>query len=120
MKRFACFVFLAAALSTSAWADCSYPRAPGKFPNGATSTRDEMVAAKKLVDKYNLEMNDYLTCIKTEHDAAAAKNPAQAEEQKQQLAARYTQKNDAAVDELQEVAGRFNEQLRAFKAKSAK
>jgi hypothetical protein len=42
------------------------------------------------------------------------------EEQKQQMAARYTAKNDAAVDELQGVAARFNEQLRVFKAKSTK
>jgi len=29
----------------------------------------------------------------------------------------YAQKNDAAVDELQAVAGRFNDQVKAYKAK---
>jgi hypothetical protein len=121
MKKLASLFVLAAAFSTTAWADCTYPRAPGKMPDGNTATRDEMVAAKKLVDQYSKDMNDYIGCLKTEFDTAAARtDPAPTEEQKQQLAVRYTQKNDAAVDELQEAAGRFNEQLRAYKAKNAK
>ena len=121
MKKLSCLVILAASMSSVAWADCTYPRAPGKMPDGSSATRDEMVAAKKLVDQYNADMTTYLACIKTEHDDALAKQGSTlSEEQKQQMSARYTQKNDAAVDELQEVAGRFNEQLRAFRAKSAK
>lgn len=120
MKKFSCLLVLAAALSSTAWADCTYPRAPGKMPDGNAATREEMVAAKKLVDQYNKDMNDYLGCIKTEHDDAVTKGGASlSEEQKQQMAARFTQKNDAAVDELQDVAARFNEQLRTFKAKTA-
>ena len=120
MKKISCLVVLAA-LSSTAWADCTYPRAPGKIPDGNTATREEMVAAKKVVDKYNADMTAYLTCLQAEHDATIAKPEASlTEEQKQQLSARMVQKNDAAMDELQDVAGRFNEQLRAFKAKTAK
>jgi hypothetical protein len=121
MKKFSCLLVLAAALSTSAWAaDCNYPRAPGKLPDGKTAKREEMVAGKKVVDKYNDDMNVYLACIKTEHEAALAKDPSASEDAKKTLVARYTKKNDAAVDEVQDVAGRFNEQLRAFKAQSTK
>ena len=121
MKKLSCLLLLAATLSSPAWADCAYPRAPGKAPDGNTAKREEMVAAKKLVDQYNVDMNAYLACIKTEYDGSVAKQAASlTEEQKQQMALRFTQKNDAAVDELQDVAGRFNEQLRAFRAKSAK
>jgi hypothetical protein len=121
MKKLSCLLVLAASMSSVAFADCTYPRAPGKLPDGSSATRDDMVAAKKQVDQYNLDMTAYLTCIKTEHDDAVGKQAATlSEEQKQQMAARYTQKNDAAVDELQDVVGRFNEQLRAYKAKNAK
>jgi len=117
MKKISCLILLAATLSSPAWAACNYPAAPAKLPDGATSSR----AGKKLVETYNNDMNAYLGCIKKEYDESVAKQAATlTEEQKQQMAARYTAKNDAAVDELQGVAARFNEQLRAFKAKSAK
>ena len=119
MKKALYSVLLAASLSTAAFADCTYPRAPTKMPDGTSATRDDMIAGKKQVEQYNADMTTYLNCIKTEHDAALAKQAASAtEEQKQQMAAMYTQKNDAAVDELQGVAARFNEQLRAYKAKT--
>ena len=112
-------LFLAASLSTAAYADCTYPRPPAKLPDGATATRDEMVAANKQVKQYNTDMTAYLDCIKTDYDGTIAKLPADAtEESKKQLAAKYAQKNDAAVDEVSGVAARFNEQLRVFKAKT--
>jgi len=89
------------------------------MPDGNSAPREELLATKKLVDQYNADMNVYLACIKTEHDAAVAKLGAEGtEQQKQQMAAMYTQKNDAAVDELQGVAERFNEQVRAYRAKN--
>ena len=110
---------IAASLSTAAYADCTYPRKPAKLPDGNTATRDEMVAANKLVKQYNADMTVYLDCIKTEYDGTTAKLPADAtEDQKKQLATVYARKNDAAVDELQGVATQFNEQLRVFKAKT--
>lgn len=119
MKKTLIAVAAAAMFSTAAMADCAYPRAPGKIPDGNTATREELVATKKLVDQYNKDMTAYLECIKSEHDAAVAKGGSSlTEEQKQQMAAMYTQKNDAAVDELTGVANNFNEQVRAFKAKN--
>jgi hypothetical protein len=120
MKRALILVLAAASLSTAAFADCTYPRAPTKMPDGNTAPREEMIAAKKLVDQYNTDMTVYLNCLKTDHDASVAKLGDKAtEDQKKQMAAMYTQKNDAAVDELQAVASRLNEQIRAFKAKTA-
>jgi opacity protein-like surface antigen len=120
MKRALILVIAAASLSTAAFADCTYPRAPTKVPDGNVAQREEMLAAKKQVDLYNGEMTTYLNCLKTDYDASVAKLGSKAtEDQKKQMAAMYTQKNDAAVDELQSVASRMNEQIRAFKAKSA-
>ena len=106
-----------------AQADCTYPNAPGAIPDGSTASKDEMIAAKNDVARYNNEMNAYLDCIKLEIQAATPKDPsklskddrAKAEEQEKML----TQKNNAAVDELQGVVGRFNEQLKIWKAKHA-
>jgi hypothetical protein len=104
-----------------AQAACSYPKSPDAPPDGNTATRDEMVAAKHDFDRYNGEMNTYLDCLKLETDAAAPKDLSKmkpdekkAAEEKQKVLA---QKNNAAVDELQAVVARFNEQLRIYKAK---
>ena len=80
-----------------------------------------MIAAKHDFNRYNTEMNAYLDCLKLEIDAATPKDPTKlspdekkkADEQQKVL----TQKNNAAVDELQPVVGRFNEQLKIYKAK---
>jgi hypothetical protein len=119
MKKSLLALALAASFTATAFADCTYPRAPTKSPDGNTATRDEMLAAKKLVDDYNASMTKYLDCIKSEYDAALAKGGAAlTEDQKKQMAMIYTQKNDSAVDELSGIANTFNEQIRAFKAKS--
>jgi hypothetical protein len=112
---------LALGAAATAQADCTYPRAPDKIPDGATASKDEMVAAKNDVSRYNNEMNAYLDCIKLEiqaipKDAKMSKDEkAKAEAQEKLL----DQKNNAAVDELQSVATRFNEQLKIWKAKNA-
>ena len=112
---------LALGAAATAKADCTYPRAPDKIPDGATASKDEMVAAKNDVSRYNNEMNAYLDCIKLEiqaipKDAKMSKDDkAKAEAQEKLL----DQKNNAAVDELQSVATRFNEQLKIWKAKNA-
>lgn len=120
MKIAIVLALLAMSLPAAA-AECAYPRAPGRLPDGNTATRDEMVAAKKQVDTYLASVNTYLDCIKFEHDATLT-DPAAAlnDEQKKQLSLRFVQKNDAAVDEQQDVASRFNEQLRVFKARTNK
>jgi hypothetical protein len=105
-----------------AQATCSYPRAPDAPPDGNTATKEQMIAAKQDFTRYNTEMNAYLDCLKLEMDAATPKDPKKlsadekkkADEQQKVL----VQKNNAAVDELQANVGRFNDQLKAFKAKN--
>ena len=58
-----------------AQADCTYPRAPSSIPDGNTASKDEMIAAKNDVARYNNEMNAYLDCIKLEIQAATPKDP---------------------------------------------
>ena len=118
MKRLIGLTLIAATLAAPAFADCSYPKAPAKIPDGNVAALEEMVAAKNAVQAYNKEMDAYLACIKLEaNDSMVNQGAALSEDQRKQLAAMYVQKNDAAVDELQNVAARLNEQIRIYKDK---
>jgi hypothetical protein len=108
--------FAGALLAQQAHAACTYPVAPGTFPDGSVATRDEMQAAKKTVVQYDADMNTYLVCIRSEYETSVA---AQSDAKKKaDLEKTHAQKEDAALAEVQDVVGRFNEQLKAWKAKN--
>ena len=101
-------------------AACDYPVAPGQFPDGTQATKDEMLAAKKLVVKYDADMTAYLTCIQSEFQTKVAllDKDKTSPEQKAEMTRMQDQKQNAAIDEVKSVTERFNEQLRAWKAKN--
>src|ERR1700743_101155 len=108
-----------AALAGPVYADCSYPPPPAKLPDGATATMEEMLEAKKAVTQYNKDINAYVACIKLEHETAVTNAGDKiTPEQKAEMEKMEVQKNNAAVDQLQSVADRFNEQVRIYKAKN--
>jgi hypothetical protein len=112
------------AAASAARADCSYPRSPDAPPDGNTATKEQMIAAKHDFDRYNTEMNAYLDCLNQQIKDTTPKDVSKlspdekkkVDEQQKIL----VQKNNAAVDELQANVGRFNEQLKIFKAKNNK
>ena len=109
-----------AALAGPVYADCSYPPPPTKIPDGNTATMDEMVEAKKAVTQYNKDINAYVACIKLEHETAVTNaGDKLTPEQKADMERMEVQKNNAAVDQLQSIADRFNEQVRIYKAKNS-
>lgn len=110
---------LAGGFAMQAQAACDYPVAPGKFPDGSQASLDDMKAAKAQVVKYNTDMETYLKCIKDEYDSKLASQTAATAEQKAEMERVQNQKHNAAVDEVTDVTERFNEQLRAYKAKTA-
>ena len=110
-------------------AACVYPTAPEKIPDGNTATREEMLAAKQEVSKYNEEITAYQNCLKLETDDSiaalekdsASKSDAEKKEieaKKQELQRKLVEKNNAALDEVTAVVQRFNDQIKAFKAKN--
>jgi hypothetical protein len=99
-------------------AACTYPTAPASIPDGSTATLAEMVAAQKAVKQFDEEINAYTACIKLE-ESAQLKGDKLTADQKKAIEAQQAQKNNAAVDQDQAIADRFNEQIRIFKAKSA-
>jgi hypothetical protein len=122
MKAWIPFVLITAGLAAHAQADCVYPKSPDAPPDGATATKEQMVAASQDFKRYNADMNAYLECIKLEMDTAQPKDPSKLSADEKKKAAEQhnmlAQKNNAAVDELQAVVGRFNEQLKIYKAKN--
>ena len=77
MKAWIPLTLLVSLLGSAAHAQstCTYPRAPDAIPDGTTATKEQMIAAKNDVNRYNTEMNAYLDCIKQEIDAATPKDP---------------------------------------------
>jgi hypothetical protein len=122
MKALFAIAAIAGLSAAPVHADCSYPPPPEKIPDGNTATKAEMVAGQQAVRDYDKAINAYLACIKLEHDGAVSKigdKPTGAEQKKalEDIERVQVQKNNAAVDQLQSVADRFNEQVRVFKAK---
>jgi hypothetical protein len=112
----------------SAYAACPYPKAPQAIPDGSTAKLEDMLAAKKAVESYNKDVEGYLSCLDGEHDTAVAaltkdeatlsvEQKKKLDAQKAEMELRHNKKHDAAVDELEQVAARLNEQIRAWKAK---
>ena len=115
------FALAAAALLSvgPAFADCSYPPPPDHLPDGNTASLAEMVAGQKAVKDYDKAINAYMACIQLEHDDAISKaGDKMTKEQKEDMERVQVQKHNAAVDQLQGIADRFNEQVRIFKAKN--
>lgn len=108
------FVALSATGATNA--TCIYPRAPDKVPDGRTASYEEMVSAQKAVQQFNEDINSYNTCLDMEM-SAAEKSGLYDQNRLTELRAMQAKKNNAAVDDVQSLADRFNEQLRIFKAR---
>jgi hypothetical protein len=115
-------VLLACGLAANA--ACVYPQAPQDIPNGATSTKEQMLAAQAKIKEYSKAVQDvYLPCLDTELAAQiAALDPADPEKSQKQLAFQSMQakKHNAALDELTALAGRWSDEIKAFNEASKK
>ncbi|TLY52261.1 MAG: hypothetical protein E6K50_07080 [Gammaproteobacteria bacterium] len=121
MKALLAMALTAALMAATAYADCPYPPAPDKLPDGASATLEEMIAGQKAVKAYDKAINDYVVCIDHELDAAIAKGGEQLKpQQKADMQKVEAQKHNAAIDQLQNIADRFNEQVKVFKARTDK
>ncbi len=120
MKALQSLALLAALAAGNAYAACTYPTPPDSLPDGATATREQMLEGKKKVTEFDKAIGAYTACLKLETEAALAKSPDLTEEQKKEIQKMADQKHNAAVEADEQIAVRFNEQLRAFNAKNKK
>ncbi|HWZ61662.1 MAG TPA: hypothetical protein VNX02_01475 [Steroidobacteraceae bacterium] len=120
MKAVLVFATMAVLSAGATYADCPYPSPPDKLPDGATATMQDMLAGQKAVGDYNKAINDYVACIdKAVADSISSAGDKLKPEQKADMQRVANAKHNAAIDQLQGVADRFNEQVKVFKAKSA-
>jgi hypothetical protein len=127
MKVFIAIASTAVLSAGTAYADCSYPTPPDHLPNGNTATLQEMVEAQKAVKEYDKAINAYVACIQLERNDAVGKiaKPGEKPTADQKKAMDdmervEVQKHNAAIDQLQSVADRFNEQVKVYKSKNDK
>jgi hypothetical protein len=105
----------------AALAACSYPKGNIKVPDGRSASLDEMKAAQTEVKAFDKAIADYSTCVETETNTAIDTAPEPlTEEKKAEMRTKMAQKINAAVKEAEDLAARFNEQVKAYKEKNKK
>ncbi|MFO7306104.1 MAG: hypothetical protein C0P74_011355 [Gammaproteobacteria bacterium] len=117
MRALACVMsgLLCAAMAN---AECVYPKAPGAAPDGLTATEEEMLAGMRAVKDYQERVQAYLQCLENEtNERIEAAGPDATPEQIAQIKAIHAKRHNAAVEELEAHAERFNEQVRVYKSR---
>jgi hypothetical protein len=105
----------------AAFAACSYPKSNIKVPDGRSATLDEMKATQAEVKAFDKAIADYSTCVEAETNTAidTAAEPL-SEDRKNEMKRMMAQKINAAVKEAEDLAARFNEQVKAWREKNKK
>jgi len=95
---------------------CDYPAPPKDLPDGATATKDEMLAGVKLISEYQASMTEYLSCIEADQAAALQALGDEDEEAKTRSSENFDKRYNAAVDEQTKTVEIFNLEIRSYKA----
>src|SRR5579859_7391803 len=114
MKILLSVAALAALSAGPALADCSVPDNNVQIPDGTTATKAEMVAAQKAVQAYDGAVKTYTDCLQQEQQQKIDAGGDKVKLQKQ-----YAELNNAQVEKVQQLADKFNTELKAYKAKPA-
>lgn len=121
MKALPALLLVAASSLTVVHADCRMPKGPDTIPDGRLATLEEMQAAMKAVKQFDADVGAYQTCLENEHNEVMAREGDKlTEQQKKERARILAQKQNAAADEAQALANRFNEQVKVYREKNKK
>ena len=93
-KLFALVLLANLLMSGAAFAACEAPDEPA-IPDGEAANGSDMLKAKKEVEAFVAGMEEYLECSRPS-----------------------VNQHNRMIDKMQDVAGKFNVQLRAYKAKA--
>lgn len=105
----------------SAFAACTHPKAPGALPDGATATKDEMIAANQLVKQYVADMDAYLQCVDSEAPKAPTGKVSDEEKAAFAQASKIaTERHNAAVAEEEAMRDDWHNRLQAYKERQPK
>ena len=97
---------------------CDYPAPPKNLPEGASASKEEMLAGVKMVAAYQQNMSDYLACIEADQIVATQALADDDAAGEKQLKTMSNKKYNAAVDEQTRTVELFNAEIRAYKARS--
>ncbi|MEM6511695.1 MAG: hypothetical protein AAF660_01675 [Pseudomonadota bacterium] len=117
MKNLILPALIALFAAQTAVAECNYP-ARAKIADGATASKEEMIASQKSVKAYMAAMETYLTCIAEEEQSARDSMESPDESKLAEMEDALNKKHNAAVEEMEIIADEFNLQVRAYKARS--
>ena len=105
-------LFFASSLSIA----CDYPDRPA-IPDGASATKEELLASKAAVQDFIAKVDEYLTCIESAEKAAAAELDNPSQEELRRRDEMLNKRFDAANEEKALLGEQFNQQIRAYNAK---
>ena len=92
----------------------------GKQTLRASGSTAQANAMTRFVNAYQKAINDYIACIDKDLDDKISKAGDKLKpQQKLDMQKIEAQKHNAAVDQMQSVADRFNEQVKVYKARAA-
>jgi len=115
-KLVRCIWFTAFLFAAQAGFACDYPsRVP--IPNGSTASQEEMIEGQRGVKQYVADMEAYLECIVEQEKVARAAIADLKPEDEQQREDKLTKKYNAAVDEMEQVAAKFNVEVQTYKSR---
>jgi hypothetical protein len=95
---------------------CDYPT-KAQIPNGSTASQEEMMEGQRGVKAYVADMEAYLECIVEEEKAARAAIADLKPEDEQQREDMLTKKYNAGVEEMEQIAAKFNVEVQTYKAR---
>jgi hypothetical protein len=108
-------------MTRAAFLACGAPAAPSEVPDGATATREQMVAAHATVKAFDEATTIYTQCLDTTAYQAGVQFKAVATSaDTDAVSALQIQLHNAAIDRDQALANKYNVQLRRFKARAEK
>jgi len=93
---------------------CDYPQRVA-VPDGATASKEDMIAGQRGVKSYMASMEEYLACIEADEAQRVLGLGDVDDETKRQQEETFNKKYNAAVEEMNLVAEEFNMQVRAYK-----
>jgi predicted dinucleotide-binding enzyme len=97
---------------------CNYPAPPKDLPEGASASKEEMLAGVKMIAAYQEKMSTYLSCLEADEIVASQALADDDEDGKEKVKTMSNKKYNAAVDEQTGTVELFNAEIRAFKARS--
>jgi hypothetical protein len=96
---------------------CDYPAPLKSLPDGATATKEEMLAGVKDISAYQERMTGYLSCIEADQIVTLQAIAKDDKKGKSRSESNFDKRYNAAVEEQTKAVEQFNLEIRTYKAR---